>query len=944
MCKKIISMILVFVMMSGLSAIFAGAETVGRLSYQDYRKEHENVLFGTVELAIVPDSYIGAENAEIPPFAERDGAISWSNGQGEVTYRLEVPADGLYNISMTYYPMPGSLSGIELGLKIDGNYPFSESQSCFFSRVFKDATVIRTDKRGNQYSPEIEELPQWLTGDFIDGDGIYGNEPFAFFLTAGQHEIALVCEREVFAIGEIKFYKKESEKSYNEALSEWKSAGFKEIETEELKYEAEETYRKSDASLRPLSDRSGPMTTPYDVSKIRLNYIGGENWRYQNQWLEWKITAPEEGLYHIGFRYEQPYVRGFFVTRKLMLNGELPFAEAQRIRFDYSFSWRFGYAGGNDPYLFYLKKGENILRLEVVTGELSGSLNTLETVVSELSTLYRRIIMITGSNPDPFRDYNLDRELPGMTEILSESAAFLREQRMEIGELTGDRESDTVILQTLAQQLEAILERPNSISEKARLDNFYSNIGSLSAWILDLKFQPLDIDSIYVLTPGAEQPRVKAGFFAQLVHEVSAFVMSFFEDYNSMGSDTEGQSIDLWLNWGRDQGRVLKSTVDDLFTPSTGIGVNIHLMQTTLVQAVLSGSCPDVSVMVARGQPVNMALRNSLVDLTKFSDFSKISGRFMDGACVPYEIGESCYALPDTQRFFMMFYRKDIFDELELEPPETWDELLKISSVLQRSNMQAGLPYASIDAWGAVDQGIGEKNIFPALLYQSGAEFYTQDRKKSNLSAPAALEAFKQWTAFYSLYDFPVSYDFYNRFRTGEMPIALAPYTEYNRFVVAAPEIKGLFEMIPIPGTRRPDGTIDRTEAGSGTGAIIFAQSERQDAAWEFLKWWTSSEAQQRFGQGMEMMMGAAGRHATSNLDAFSRQAWTRKDKDGILSQWSQIKEIPEVAGGYYTSRNLENAFTEVTVDRKNPREVFNKWSRDIDKEIALKRDELGLD
>ena len=37
----------------------------------------------------------------------------------------------------------------------------------------------------------------------------------------------------------------------------------------------------------------------------------------------------------------------------------------------------------------------------------------------------------------------------------------------------------------------------------------------------------------------------------------------------------------------------------------------------------------------------------------------------------PFKYGDSLYALPETQNFQMMFYRKDILKELGIEIPKT---------------------------------------------------------------------------------------------------------------------------------------------------------------------------------------------------------------------------------------------------------------------------------
>ncbi len=54
------------------------------------------------------------------------------------------------------------------------------------------------------------------------------------------------------------------------------------------------------------------------------------------------------------------------------------------------------------------------------------------------------------------------------------------------------------------------------------------------------------------------------------------------------------------------------------------------------------------------------------------------------------------------------------------------------------------------------------------------------------------------------------------------MPIGIASYEMFNTLSVAAQEIRGLWGMAPVPGTIREDGTVDTSEAGAGSAAVIF--------------------------------------------------------------------------------------------------------------------------
>jgi ABC-type glycerol-3-phosphate transport system substrate-binding protein len=160
----------------------------------------------------------------------------------------------------------------------------------------------------------------------------------------------------------------------------------------------------------------------------------------------------------------------------------------------------------------------------------------------------------------------------------------------------------------------------------------------------------------------------------------------------------------------------------------------------------------------------------------------------------------------------------------------------------------------------------------------------------------------------------------------------------------AAPELTGWWEMRPIPGIRRSDGVIDRSVGGAAQTGVIFSTTKKQDDAWEFLKWWTSSAVQERFGSELEAIIGAEARWNTANVEALKNLPWPKADIDAILEQWDWFKEREIVPGDYYTSRYINNIWNEIVLNGKNTREALEDGVKEINKEIRKKRDEFGLD
>ena len=279
----------------------------------------------------------------------------------------------------------------------------------------------------------------------------------------------------------------------------------------------------------------------------------------------------------------------------------------------------------------------------------------------------------------------------------------------------------------------------------------------------------------------------------------------------------------------------------------------------------------------------------------------------------------------------MLFYRTDVFDELNLKAPETWDDLLKIAPVLQRNNLQIGVP-----------SGITDVGIYPTLLAQNGLSYYNEDFSGTNFGNEAAIKSFSTWTDFYSKYSFPLSYNFFNRFRSGEMPIGIAAYTTYNYLKAAAPEINGLWKMIPIPKTIREDGTSDDTTVSLASTAGIILKGKSRDNAWLFLKWFVSSQTQAKFGNSVEAVLGSSGRYATANKNAFSNLPWTSSEAEMLIDQWGSVTEMPVIPATYIVDRNICNAFKKVVYYSENSREMLNTYNFIITQEIQRKNEEMS--
>lgn len=915
-------------------------ESAGEGGYDDYLNTHQAAKRPDGVIRIEGENYaetVGDGFEVVEQLHGLDGKAVITPETGSIGWDVQIGQPGLYNVRIHYYPIEGKSSAIEREFSINQEIPFQGADIILFDRVWGDRhEEIKRDDRGNDLRPRQVEKPAWQLSALTDRYGYY-DELYSFYFDKGTQRLSMKALREPMAIDYIELYQDQDLKTYEELKSEYEAEGLKPVEDQSILIQAEDATLKSSPTLYPVSDRSSPTVIPYDVSKIRINTIGGLNWKLPGQWIEWEFEVEEDGLYQIALKQKQDQLRGVYATRSLMIDGKYPFQEMKRIRFNFERDWQMNVLGGDEPYLYHLTKGAHRIRMMVSLGEIAPLLQTIESSVLKLNEMYRKILMITSNTPDPFRDYQLEKRIPDMIEVFTEQAETIQSVADYLEQATGERSDKVAVLHSMIRQLKDMTKYPETVAK--RLDAYKVNVGGLGTWILTVREQPLSLDYLVVSSPGRELPRAEATFFEEAGHELGAYAASYTEDYDSIGNTEEkNRSVTVWITTGRDQAQVLKGLIDDSFTPDTNISVQLRLVPgNILLPATLAGEGPDVAMQIGEDVPVNYAMRGAAADLSEFADYDEVASRFRDSGLTPYKYDGGVYALPEQQTFPMLFYRKDILKELNLTPPKTWQEIYNMISVLQKHNMAFYLPLEATNA------SLVPNATFSMLLYQNGGKFYRDDDKKSALDSEISMNAFKKWTQFYTSYKFPLQADFPNRFRTGEMPIGIADYTTYNMLTVLAPEIKGLWDFTIVPGTKLADGTINNEVASHTTAVMMLENSDDKESSWEFMKWWTDKETQIAYGREMEGLMGEAARYPTANIEALEELPWPVKDYNNLESQWQWVRGIPQVPGGYFTGRHLDNAFRKVVNANENPREAFSDYILYINDEIEIKRKEFNL-
>lgn len=895
--------------------------------------------------------YIEGENVEEYRDYGEEAKALFTDDDSSITWDVEVPEAGLYNIYLEYMTVESRGVAVERAIYINEELPFIDAGTLAFSRLWTDGNEVKTDNQGNQIRPSQVEKFDWQSTYFKDDKG-YITKPYEFYFEKGKNTITLEAVNEPMVIRNLELKAVSDLQSYLDyfELNKTQKASSN-LEDYIQMVQGEDAVLRSEPSLYAKYDRSSPTTEPNSVTTTLLNYTGGETWNSAGQWIEWNIEVPEDGYYNISIKGRQNYARGSISSRSLYIDGEVPFKEVKSISFEYDNDWKVKTLSDEEgnPYQFYLSKGTHTIRLEASLEQLGAILEELEDSSYRLNQIYRTLLIYIGATPDKYRDYNLNLVYPDVIEAMSLESKRLYKIVDDVVAYTGQKAEKIATAQTLAQQLERFVKRPEKISVDFK--TFKDNITALGTAMLTMSESKLDVDYIVVSAVGVDVPKDKSSGLAKAWHEIKSFFASFVVNYNSVGDvyaeDEEG-IVTIWVVTGRDQGTILKSMVDDTFTPNNGIKVNVEIVAPdALLSAVVAGRGPNIVLSVGADQPVNYALRNAVEDLTQFDGWEEVFEPYYESAYRPYQLNDGIYAVPETQTYNVLFYRKDIMEELDLSIPQTWSELIAMFPTIQGNNMNIGIPLATTAVAGVAAQP--DLSLYYTLVYQNGSDIYDEAGMNTTIDNEAGVDAFDTYIKFFNDYGVPVEFDFVNRFRSGEMPLGISNFSIYNILMVSAPEIRGLWGFTLIPGITRTDEAgntyIDRSVFSTGNCSMMIKTEDdkTRNNAWEFLKWWADSETQVRFGRELEALLGSSARYATANTEAFEQLAWSAKDISVLEEQWKWTVGFREVPGGYYTTRHINNAVRKVINDKDDPRETVLDYAITIDEELTKKRNEFGL-
>ncbi len=852
-----------------------------------------------------------------------------------VELKVNVPTKALYALCFDYLSYDESILPIEFGMMVDGAYPFYEARNVELNSVW----VPQAEKSYDRYNDQVVTVPDkdltWQTGVYFRDSSYRRSTPLLVELDAGEHTFTFEVKSGNFLFGALTLMAPETVPAY--------AAGQKAEGSELITIEGEDYAWTNDSSVHARAEFDTAVN-PYKIKDSVLNTVDVDSFADAGQSITYKFNVSTAGWYYIAMNYRQPNKTDFPVFLDVRVDGAIPNDAFQDYQLAYTSSYEVHtLADENGGKLaVYLEAGEHTVSYTISLDSIRYVLEGVEEIMAGVNDLALEITKVAGNNADKYRDLKLSRYIPGLEDTLNGYANQLIELEKSARHFTPKGKNVAVMSSMLvaANQLKSLAESPDEIPYRiAELSSSTNSVNQYLANTIDsLLENGTAIDRVYIYQEGAKLPEAP-GFFSSMWMSIKRFFASF-TDQSYSASNTDRNHLQVWVNRSSQYVQVMQKMIDAEFTPATGIDVDISIMpdQYKLVLANSSGSAPDVATGINYTVPYELAVRGALVDMAQFDDFQATAAPYEPGFFLTGTIGKSVYSMPETMNFWVLVYRTDVLDKLGLEVPDTMEDVRDMLPELQMRGLNFYYPTAGMAAMRNFH------GTTPLIVQNGGALYSGTAQEGTTLGSEASVNGFTQLTDLFTVYNIPVDIsNFYQHFRNGDIPIGICDYGTYNLISNAAPELAGSWDISIVPGTEQPDGTINRATCGCAESTVIFkSDAEREAKAWEFIKWWSSSEVQAEFGQTMQITYGDEYMWTTANTEAFAQLPVDNAHKQVILEFMKNVVDVARVPGTYMLEREMSNAFNAIVVDGEPAQSRIDEAVKTIDREIIRKLEEFG--
>ena len=422
----------------------------------------------------------------------------------------------------------------------------------------------------------------------------------------------------------------------------------------------------------------------------------------------------------------------------------------------------------------------------------------------------------------------------------------------------------------------------------------------------------------------------KVRFYAGIL--ATAALLAACSGSNSSGSSSSskasGKTEISYAIWDSGQEPGIRQIADKFEEKNPDIKINIQVVDwdnywTMLEAGATGGSLPDTFWMHSN-EIYRYGSNEMLLPLDDYLAKSKEAKleNFPDGLNEIYNIKGKQFAVPKDFDTIGLWYNKKMFDEAGIPyPDDTWD-WNKLKEVAKKLTKSDGSQYG----FGA---GLSNQEGYYNFIYQNGGTVITDDMK-SGYDDPKTIEALDYYFSFVKEKLSPaltVDKERAEAFQNGQ--VAMSVFGSWNLSGFSANDyIRENADVAVLP--KGPDGT--RATIFNGLGNAIAANTKNPDAAWKWVEYLSSKEAQE-----MQASLGVA-------ISAYKGTAdtWVNSNKDFAIKNYVDMLDYAQIRPYSQTTLKWEDNAYELLkpayLGEEATKDAAQKTADMMNKELASEK------
>ncbi|MCY8496563.1 ABC transporter substrate-binding protein [Bacillus atrophaeus] len=331
---------------------------------------------------------------------------------------------------------------------------------------------------------------------------------------------------------------------------------------------------------------------------------------------------------------------------------------------------------------------------------------------------------------------------------------------------------------------------------------------------------------------------------------------------------------------------------------------DIHIQ----TEAVLNDSYKDkIKVMLGTSSPPDVFFSwsdefaakfirgNKALDLSSYyKNDTEWSSQLVGTQIKPFTYEEKEYGVPWQMDAKSFFYNKDIFEKLNLKPPSTWEELIKVSKKL-KANGYTPISFGTKAPW-TISHYIGTLNQRMVDEKTRKRDYDAKTGEFTDEGYVKALEKLKELMPYFNEHVNSIDHEYARQqFKSGKSAIM---YAETAEIKLVDPVNLGLFSFPDITGQKGSSNSL----TGAPEGFMISSKTKHPKEAMEFLQFLTSKKMGEKLVKDVGKYSAVQGTATEENSTATQREAVQQIiDADSMVS-WFDMDVDVEIADVYLSS------------------------------------------